>query len=50
MHESHPFLRLASSSHIAVPKGIREQNGITDGLARVSGEIENVGDLKGAIA
>lgn len=47
------ILHPASSSHIAVPKEIREQNGITDGMIRVSVGIENVediiGDLAGAI-
>lgn len=48
------ILHPASSSHIAVPKEIREQNGITDGMIRVSVGIENVediiGDLEKAIA
>ena len=41
------ILHPASSSHIAVPKEIREQNGITDGMIRVSVGIENVGDIVG---
>ena len=48
------ILHPASSSHIAVPKEIRVQNGITDGMIRVSVGIEHVGDiiedLKKAIA
>lgn len=47
------ILHPASSSHIAVPKEVRMQNGITDGLVRVSVGIENVwdivGDLEGAM-
>lgn len=39
------ILHPASSSHIAVPKEIREQNGITDGMVRVSVGIENVEDI-----
>lgn len=39
------ILHPASSSHIAVPKEIREQNGITDGMIRVSVGIENVEDI-----
>ena len=39
-------LHPASSSHLHVPKAVREQNGITDGLIRVSVGIENEGDLR----
>ena len=39
------ILHPASSSHLAVPKEIRLQNGITDGLVRVSVGIENVTDI-----
>jgi len=39
------ILHPASSSHLAVPKEIRLQNGITDGLIRVSVGIENVSDI-----
>ncbi len=39
------ILHPASSSHLAVPKEIRQQNGITDGLIRVSVGIENVADI-----
>jgi methionine-gamma-lyase len=39
------ILHPASSSHVAVPKEIRLQNGISDGLVRVSVGIENVGDV-----
>jgi len=39
------ILHPASSSHLAVPKEIRLQNGITDGLVRVSVGIENVSDI-----
>jgi methionine-gamma-lyase len=39
------ILHPASSSHIAVPKEIREQNGITDGMIRVSVGIENIEDI-----
>ena len=39
------ILHPASSSHLAVPKEIRLQNGITDGLIRVSVGIENVTDI-----
>jgi methionine-gamma-lyase len=38
-------LHPASSSHLAVPKEIRLENGITDGLVRVSVGIENVADI-----
>ena len=44
------ILHPASSSHIAVPKEIREQNGITDGMIRVSVGIENVGDIVADLA
>ncbi|MEO6759752.1 MAG: PLP-dependent transferase, partial [Saprospiraceae bacterium] len=47
------ILHPASSSHLAVAKEVREQNGITDGLIRVSVGIENpadiIGDLEQAI-
>jgi methionine-gamma-lyase len=39
------ILHPASSSHLAVPKEVRLQNGITDGLIRVSVGIENVADI-----
>jgi methionine-gamma-lyase len=39
------ILHPASSSHLAVPKEVRLQNGITDGLIRVSVGIENVTDI-----
>lgn len=39
------ILHPASSSHVAVPKEIRLQNGITDGLVRVSVGIENAKDI-----
>lgn len=39
------ILHPASSSHLAVPKEIRLQNGITDGLVRVSVGIENASDI-----
>ncbi|MCY7329031.1 MAG: aminotransferase class I/II-fold pyridoxal phosphate-dependent enzyme [Saprospiraceae bacterium] len=39
------ILHPASSSHIAVAKETREQNGITDGLIRVSVGIENPADI-----
>lgn len=38
-------LHPASSSHIAVPREVRLQNGITDGLIRLSVGIENPDDL-----
>ena len=38
-------LHPASSSHIKVDKAIREANGITDGLIRLSTGIENVEDI-----
>lgn len=44
------ILHPASSSHVAVPKEVRMQNGITDGLVRVSVGIENVGDIIGDLA
>lgn len=40
------ILHPASSSHINVPKEMRLQHGITDGLVRVSVGIENPEDLK----
>ena len=39
------ILHPASSSHLNVPKEIREKNGITDGMIRVSVGIENVEDI-----
>ena len=39
------ILHPASSSHVNIPKEIRERNGITDGLVRLSVGIENVEDL-----
>ncbi|MBX2927560.1 MAG: aminotransferase class I/II-fold pyridoxal phosphate-dependent enzyme [Saprospiraceae bacterium] len=39
------ILHPASSSHINIPKELRLQNGITDGLIRVSVGIEDVTDL-----
>lgn len=41
------ILHPASSSHLNVPKEIREQNGITDGMIRVSVGIEFAGDIIG---
>ena len=40
------ILHPASSSHLAVPKEARLQNGITDGLIRISVGIENIADIK----
>ncbi|MBK9336316.1 MAG: aminotransferase class I/II-fold pyridoxal phosphate-dependent enzyme [Lewinellaceae bacterium] len=39
------ILHPASSSHLNVARDIREQNGITDGMIRVSVGIENVADI-----
>ena len=39
------ILHPASMSHLNVPKEIRDRNGITDGLIRVSVGIENVADI-----
>jgi methionine-gamma-lyase len=39
------ILHPASMSHVKVPKEIREKNGITDGLIRVSVGIENIVDI-----
>jgi len=39
------ILHPASSSHLNVPRAVREQNGITDGMIRVSVGIENVADI-----
>lgn len=39
------ILHPASSSHLNVPKEIRMQNGITDGLVRISVGIEEVEDI-----
>ena len=41
------ILHPASSSHLNVPKDVREQNGITDGMIRVSVGIEDIGDIVG---
>ncbi len=41
------ILHPASSSHLNVSKEIREANGITDGMIRVSVGIEHVGDIIG---
>ncbi|MBK7410674.1 MAG: aminotransferase class I/II-fold pyridoxal phosphate-dependent enzyme [Saprospirales bacterium] len=40
------ILHPASMSHLNIPKEVRLQNGITDGLIRVSVGIENVGDIQ----
>ena len=39
------ILHPASMSHLNIPKEIRLQNGITDGLIRLSVGIEHVGDI-----
>jgi methionine-gamma-lyase len=39
------ILHPASMSHLSVPKAVRLENGITDGLVRVSVGIENVADI-----
>ena len=39
------ILHPASSSHLRVPKAVREQNGISDGLIRVSVGIEHIDDI-----
>ncbi len=39
------ILHPASMSHLNVPREIRERNGITDGLIRVSVGIEHYGDI-----
>ncbi len=39
------ILHPASSSHLNVPRSVREQNGITDGMVRVSVGIEHAGDI-----
>jgi methionine-gamma-lyase len=44
------ILHPASSSHLAIPKEVRLQNGITDGLIRVSVGIENVADIVADLA
>ena len=41
------ILHPASSSHLNVDKEIRERNGITDGLIRLSVGIEGVEDIVG---
>ena len=38
-------LHPASSSHVAIPRAIREANGVTDGLIRVSVGIEDIEDI-----
>jgi methionine-gamma-lyase len=38
-------LHPASSSHLAIPKEVRLENGITDGLIRISVGIENIEDI-----
>lgn len=43
------ILHPASMSHLRVPREIREQNGINDGLIRVSVGIENAADIIGDI-
>jgi methionine-gamma-lyase len=40
------LLHPASSSHLKVPRELREANGITDGMIRVSVGIEDIEDLK----
>ncbi len=44
------ILHPASSSHINIPREIRERNGITDGLVRLSIGIENVADIQDDLA
>lgn len=39
------LLHPASSSHLNVAREVREQNGITDGMIRVSVGIEHIGDI-----
>ncbi|MBL7807839.1 MAG: aminotransferase class I/II-fold pyridoxal phosphate-dependent enzyme [Saprospiraceae bacterium] len=39
------ILHPASSSHLAIPKDVRLENGITDGLIRISVGIENIADI-----
>jgi methionine-gamma-lyase len=39
------ILHPASSSHLNIAREIREQNGITDGMIRVSVGIENAADI-----
>lgn len=39
------ILHPASMSHLSVPKDVRLENGITDGLVRISVGIENVADI-----
>ncbi|MBR9919212.1 MAG: aminotransferase class I/II-fold pyridoxal phosphate-dependent enzyme [Bacteroidetes bacterium] len=43
------ILHPASMSHLNIPREIRMENGITDGLIRVSVGIENVADIIGDI-
>lgn len=40
------ILHPASMSHLSVPKAVRLENGITDGLVRVSVGIEHVDDIR----
>ncbi len=44
------ILHPASMSHLNIPKDIREKNGITDGLIRLSVGIENVEDIIGDLS
>jgi len=44
------ILHPASMSHLNVPKEVRLQNGITDGLIRVSVGLEHIGDIVADIA
>jgi len=41
------ILHPASMSHLNIPKEVRERNGITDGLIRLSVGVENVEDIIG---
>lgn len=41
------ILHPASMSHLNIPREVRLQNGITDGLIRVSVGLENVEDIRG---
>ena len=43
------ILHPASMSHLNVPKEMREANGITDGLIRVSVGIESAADIIGDV-
>ena len=44
------ILHPASSSHLHVARDVREANGITDGLIRVSVGIEDVRDIIGDLS